>query len=173
MQGKEIKEALESLQDSVVDLPKILEKFPVDHVHWLEGGAPLPFRLTPEVFRERMPISDDIFHLVFNTFYRMKGLPGSVSHSLYQNEKGAMWPIKKALRFKEIDFRIPIYLMFSQKSGLETPVNSSITINTTHLKGTDSVSQVWSNTLWGRNLDYLVFQNGQNFINTMLSARLI
>lgn len=160
---------LKELEENLVDLRPILERFTPDHIHWQHGGVPFPFRLVPEVFRELMPVTDSVFKLALEIFLKMNAFPGRLSYGVYfPDQDSPLWPTERALRFREIDFRV-LTKRVDSWYGKEIISDSDFFINTTRVIGSESIYQMFPSQY--RNHDYFIYGQGQEFINALLAAR--
>ena len=158
---------LAELEDNIVDLTQVLSRFTPDHIHWTQGGMPLLFNLIPQILRLGTPLSESVFNAAFEGYLGRQSLPGKILYGLYYPKKGLVWPVEKALRFREIDFKYTAELISNGN-----PVN--FFISTSRIEGARSLYQAFAPSITFyrfRGFDYLVYEKGQQLINAFLDAR--
>lgn len=72
MHTRELENTFLSLQDSIIELPPILENFEPDHTHWPFRDMPWVFRLTEPLYS--FPGVDALLTLAYKRFLKSKGL---------------------------------------------------------------------------------------------------
>lgn len=155
---------LNRLDDSLVNLRRVLYQVTPDHIHLPAGGLPFPLHLLGRISDRLYPLFDDMYRLDLEAFIRREGLPGHIEGDLsYEPPKDCRIPPRKLLRFKEVDFSYPVNtFQYSRKFGY---------INATRIEGSRSIYHVFIPHVYRS--DYLVYGEGQRLINTFLDARVL
>ncbi|TSC86002.1 MAG: hypothetical protein G01um10147_1006 [Microgenomates group bacterium Gr01-1014_7] len=104
-------ERLHKLDDSLIDLRRVLYRYAPDHIHLSSGGLPLYIDLIGRMRDAFLPAivgMDDWYKSILESYLRKNGLPGLVDYNdIYEPAGKALLKPGKILRFREVDFVCP------------------------------------------------------------------
>jgi|SRR3989344_4726211 len=106
-----------NLQNSIVNMPEVLERVTPDHVHWLKKDQPVFFRYIHEIFSEEIPLTASLVGRFYDLYFKLKGLKVKKRYSgdveIFEVKPDLTNEQRNSLLFfRELDFRVN-YVAFS------------------------------------------------------------
>lgn len=178
MESAEFIEAVHTLQDNVIELPKVLEQFSPDHVHWPAKDQPWFLRSIPSFIRAGAPFGDVFVETAYLLYLRGKGFKFEwVRASSHFSVACQLQPVSNAVERKALLFFREVDFIFRLKYGNDESSLIGWDFNTTRIEGDSGLYHIFTPNLrlsWPEGHEvHPATERDQQFLTTLLRAKML